>query len=403
MTSVVGWQSGESGYLDGVKREWWPRHASFFRKNNLQTPFLAIDLDIVAERYLDMQAALNGAQIFYAVKANPSQPVIRTLTALGSSFDVASPAEIDLCLACGASPEKISYGNTIKSTADIAYAAAKSITIFAFDSECELRKIAAAAPGASVFCRILVDCSGAQWPLSRKFGCGTDMAVDLLALAPDLGLEPCGVSFHVGSQQLDPTRWRSAIRQGAGIFTQLRSQDIPLRLLNLGGGFPAHYSSEIPDIADYAGQIHSALHDEFGEFDDTQIIVEPGRFLVGDAGVLRSRVLLISRKTYTDERRWVYLDVGRFRGLSETENEAISYPIATAGSESSAVGPVTLAGPTCDSVDILYEKTARNLPLALEVGDYVDFLSTGAYTATCSTVGFNGFTPLPTYFFGGEL
>jgi ornithine decarboxylase len=358
-----------------------------------------MDLTVVALRYRELRTRLARAEIFYAVKANPAREVITTLMELGSSFDVASRAEIDLCLECGVSPDNISFGNTIKRTVDIAYAFSQGIGMFAFDSDCELMKIASAAPGASVFCRILIGSDGAQWPLSRKFGCEPEMAVDLLIRARDLGLNPCGVSFHVGSQQLDPVRWEDGISETAKIFAELRGHGIALTMINLGGGFPVRYNPNVPDIREYAKVINGALDDMVDE-PAVRIIAEPGRFIVGDAGVLRSRVILISRKSYTEDRRWVYLDVGRFNGLAETEGEAISYPIVTGPGELCAVGPVTLAGPTCDGIDIIYERTPRYLPLALEVGDYLDFLSAGAYTASYSSVGFNGFPPLPTYFFG---
>lgn len=380
--------------------EAYQRHLAFFKEHNPPAPCLVMDLDVVALRYVEMHTLLPRAEIFYAVKANPEPRIIRTLAALGSSFDVASRSEIDLCLSCDVPPERISYGNTIKRAADIAYAADRGIGLFAFDCEEELRKIAATAPGASVFCRILVDGSGAQWPLSRKFGCDTDMAADLLAIAPDLGVVPCGVSFHVGSQQMDPTRWDSGISSAAYIFARCRERGVPLTVVNLGGGFPARYSPDVPSITEYAKHIDSSLRRSFD--DTTRIIVEPGRFMVGDAGVLRSRVVLVSRKSYDDDRRWVYLDVGRFGGLAETENEAITYPIATGPNLSDEAGPVTLAGPTCDSADIMYERTPRYLPLDLKVGDYIDFQGAGAYTASYSSVGFNGFPPLPTYFFGGK-
>ncbi|MEO3973179.1 type III PLP-dependent enzyme [Streptomyces sp. CAU 1734] len=374
-----------------------------------------IDLDVVSLRYRELRGAIPAARIFYAVKANPHRDVLTTLIGLGSSFDIASRAELDLCLDLGVDPGSISYGNTIKRARDIAYAHARGVGLFAFDSEGELRKLAANAPGASVFCRVLVSGSGAQWPLSRKFGCEPDMALDLLRLARELGLRPCGLSFHVGSQQLDPTRWREGVGLSAEIFRELRGSGIELTVLNLGGGFPARYDSGVPSIENYAKSIRTVLEEEFGD-SVPELIAEPGRFLVGDAGVLRSQVLLISRKSYTESQRWVYLDVGRFGGLAETENEAIVYPLSVRRGETAIPvgtgtsggpagggerGPVVLAGPTCDSVDIMYEETPRYFPLDLAVDDYVDFLNAGAYTATYSSVGFNGFPPLATHCFGG--
>jgi ornithine decarboxylase len=375
------------------------RYAAIFADQQLATPCLLIDLDVIASRYRQLHATLPQAEIFYAVKANPHPAVIDTLAALGSSFDAASKAEIDLCLDRGIAASAISYGNTIKSDTDISHAYRRGIRMFAFDSECELRKIARHAPGAVVFCRILVSSEGAQWPLSRKFGCVPSMAVELLSLAAELGLKPHGVSFHVGSQQRDPTRWEDGISLAAAIYAELRKRNITPSLINLGGGFPASYDREVPAISEYAKVIDHALCRAFaGQLD--RVIVEPGRFVAGDAGVLRASVVLISQKSYDDDHRWVYLDVGRFSGLAETENESIRYPITTSPDRPGEVGPVILAGPTCDSVDILYQQTPYYLAADLRVGDYVDFLSAGAYTATCSSVGFNGFPPLPTYVFG---
>lgn len=376
------------------------RFDKVFTERELPTPCLMIDLDVVADRYRELRSALPEAEIYYAVKANPHPEVISCLAALGACFDVASSAEIDICLDAGADPAKLSYGNTIKRAEDISYAAERGITMFAFDSENELRKIAAAAPGAAVFCRLLVSGKGALWPLSRKFGCDDSMAANLLVLALDCGLMPIGVSFHVGSQQLDPTRWEEGVALAAKVGAALRDRGQPMTVLNLGGGFPARYSPGVPHIDEYAKAIRTAL-DEHG-LSGLRTVVEPGRYLAGDAGVLRSRIVLVSRKSDEDNRRWIYLDAGRFGGLAETENEAIRYPLATTKDGTGPTGPVTLAGPTCDSQDILYERNPRYLPMELNEGDFIDFLSAGAYTATYSSVGFNGFPPLPTYCFGGE-
>lgn len=365
------------------------------------TPCLTLDLGCVAVRYREFTSAFPGVSVFYAVKANPHPAVISLLVEMGSCFDVASRAELDLCLDAGAPAERISFGNTIKYERDIAYAHQLGVELFAFDSECELRKIAAHAPGAAVYCRVLIGSDGARWPLSRKFGCAPDMAADLLELAGRLGLQPRGVSFHVGSQQLDPTRWRDGIALAAGVFKELRSAGHAPTLVNLGGGFPASYDTEVPEIGTFAAEVTSALADEFGET-ALEIMAEPGRFLVSDAGVLHSTVLLVSRKSYTDSLRWAYVDVGRFGGLAETENEAIVYPILCEARSGEIPGPAVLAGPTCDSMDILYEKTPPFLPLDLAAGDQLEFLGTGAYTASYSSVGFNGFPPLATHVFGGE-
>ena len=370
------------------------RAQSFLDDRRPPTPCLVIDLEVVEQRYLELREALGEATVHYAVKACPEPEVLALLARLGSSFDAASRAEIDQCLAAGIPAARVSFGNTIKKQADIAYAFECGVRLFTFDSEGDVRKIAEAAPEATVVCRIGVDGDGAQWPLSNKFGCHSEMAIDLLVLAAELGLDAAGVSFHVGSQQCDPARWGSALAGAAAVFAAVRERGPVLRLVNLGGGFPAQYSDAIPALDAYADAIRAGLREAFGD-DPPQLLCEPGRSIAGDAGVLRTEVVLVSRKSYADDHRWVYLDVGRFGGLAESEGEAIRYRLET--ERDGPTGPVILAGPTCDSVDVLYERNRYELPLDLEPGDRIDIVATGAYTATYASVGFNGFPPLTTY------
>ena len=329
----------------------------------------------------------------YAVKANPADAIVARLVALGSAFDCASTPEIQLCLDHGAAPPAISYGNTIKKERDIAAAHALGIRLFAFDSAAELAKIARAAPGASVFCRVLSNGDGADWPLSRKFGCSPAMAEALMLQARDLGLDPAGISFHVGSQQTDPSMWRPVLKQVAALFDRLEAQGLTLRMLNLGGGMPAHYDKPVAAVSDYGATVMAAVRTIFGKR-PLSLIVEPGRGLAGDAGVIQAEVVLVSRKDDGDEKRWVYLDIGKFSGLVETMGEAIKYRLLTVEGESRETGPVILAGPTCDSADVLYEASDYRLPLGLKDGDRIWITGTGAYTATYASVGFNGFAPL---------
>src|SRR5205823_6417672 len=294
----------------------------------------------------------------------------------------------------GATADRLSFGNTIKKERDIAFAYQAGIRLFAFDSEAELEKLARQAAGARVFCRILVSCEGADWPLSRKFGCTPEMAVTLLRKAREFGLDPYGVSFHVGSQQTDLGQWDGAIGTAAQMFTLLAEADINLRMVNIGGGFPARYRSAVSTVEQYAQAVTAALTRHFGN-DLPEIIIEPGRSLVGDAGLIQSEVVLIADKG-DGGKRWVYLDVGKFNGLAETIGECIKYRIEAPGRRGPS-GPVILAAPTCESADILYEQTEYRLPLGLAVGDKVEILAAGAYTASYASVGFNGFPPLRTY------
>jgi ornithine decarboxylase len=231
----------------------------FLADRRPETPCLVIDLAVIEENYRELQRNLPLARIFYAVKANPAPEIIGKLAELGASFDVASRGEIDLCLAAGAPAERLSFGNTIKKERDIAYAYEKGVRLFAFDSDAELDKLAAAAPGASVFCRILTDGQGADWPLSRKFGCAPSMAAALLLRARDRGLDACGVSFHVGSQQTALKAWDKAVGEAAKLFRRLREDGLDLRLLNLGGGFPARYRTDVPAAPACADAVMKAM------------------------------------------------------------------------------------------------------------------------------------------------
>lgn len=374
-----------------------PKIQHFLTEKRPETPFLVVDLDVIKTNFQALRAALPVADIYYAVKANPAGAVLRTLAGLGSRFDAASVAEVDDCLAAGAEPARISYGNTVKRRRDIARAHDLGVGLYAFDSIEELRKLAAEAPGSKVYCRILVSNSGAQWPLSRKFGCELDMARDLMLTAADLGLDPHGLSFHVGSQQMDPSRWEMAIGRTAMVFSDLREAGLELKMINLGGGFPARYRGDDPQPIDrFADTIMKAMTRHFGN-NLPEMIIEPGRCIAAEAGVIQTEVLLVSRKTYDDPTRWVYFDVGKFGGLAETMDEAIRYPMATPR-DGTAEGPVIIAGPTCDGADVLYEKYRYTLPLALTGGDRVNLLSAGAYTSVYASQRFNGFAPMVEYY-----
>jgi ornithine decarboxylase len=359
------------------------------------TPYIVIDLNVVRQRYAALRRLLPEASIYYAVKANPAAPVVAALAALGANFDIASEGELTRCREAGISTDRLSFGNTIKREREIADATASGIDLFAFDSSAELDKLARRAPGARVFCRLLIENHGAEWPLSRKFGCDAHVASDLLIEARESGLRPIGVSFHVGSQQTDPLQWPAAIAHAAWIFRACAHRGLNLELLNLGGGLPAQYRTPVPPLEDYIDAIEAGLKLEFGA-SRPRLLIEPGRYLVGDAGTLHAEVLLISRKSPQEHERWVYLDAGRFNGLPETEDERIHYRIRTPR-DGGASGPVILAGPTCDSSDILYRRHPYELPLDLEVGDHIEFLSAGAYTASYAAVEFNGFAPIRTY------
>lgn len=361
-----------------------------------ETPFLVVNLDVIRQRWDELKQSMPYAKIYYAVKANPAKEVLELLRDLGSCFDVASVYELRKVLGLGVEPERISYGNTIKKAQDIREFYNAGVRLYVTDSEGDLRNIAKEAPGAKIFVRILAEgVFTADWPLSRKFGCQPDMAFDLLELAKKLKLQPYGVSFHVGSQQRDISAWDAAIAKAKLLFDWCRDADIELKSINMGGGLPAQYIDKNNTIETYSSEITRFLHEDF-EDDIPEIIIEPGRSMVGDCGVIVSEVVLISRKSRTALERWVFTDVGKFNGLMETLDESIKYPVYVEKD-----GPrekVIIAGPTCDSVDTIYEEAEYTLPLNLSVGDRMYWLSTGAYTSSYCAVDFNGFPPMRTVF-----
>src|SRR5450432_4419695 len=351
------------------------RIREFLRKRTDDGPCLVVDLEVVKDNYTAFAKALPDTRVFYAIKANPAPEVLTLLAKLGSCFDTASVAEIEMAVAAGATADLVAYGNTIKKERDIARAFALGIRLYAVDCKAEVEKVARAAPGSRVFCRILSDCAGAEWPLSRKFGCEPGMAVEVLEHALKLGLEPHGVSFHVGSQQRNQHAWDRALASAAAVFKECGDRGMNLAMVNLGGGFPTKYLKNVPSVKTYGSTIFKALRKHFGNR-IPETIIEPGRGMVGNAGTIEAEVVLVSKKSKNDAVRWVYLDIGKFGGLAETMDEAIRYPIRTAH-DRDAKAPCIIAGPTCDSVDVLYEKVPYDLPVSLSIGDEVLIEGTG--------------------------
>lgn len=373
-----------------------PKIARFLADHQPATPCLVLDVDRVEENYAVLRAALPLAQIYYAVKANPAHQILERLVGLGSRFDAASIEEIRSCLEAGAVPQAISFGNTIKKVSAIREAYEAGVGMYAFDSDEELEKLAEHAPGSRVYCRLLVENAGAEWPLSRKFGTTVDQARRLMVRAGELGLDPFGLSFHVGSQQTTTASYEAAVARVAMLFTDLRQAGVKLRMVNLGGGFPARYRDEVPSVDTFGNAIMQAMTQGFGN-DLPEMVIEPGRSMVANAALVRAEVVLVSHRDPNDPVRWVYLDIGRFGGLAETEGESIHYQFAT-DHDGEETGPVAIAGPTCDGADILYERSNYRMPLALRCGEQVSVLSTGAYVTTYASQRFNGFLPLAEYY-----
>ncbi|MFD4357943.1 type III PLP-dependent enzyme [Nocardia sp. NPDC058518] len=363
-----------------------------------ESPYLVIDPERVRANYRTLDAAVSaGTRIRYAVKAAPVAELIALLDDEGAEFDVASIGEIDQCLELGVAPERLCYGNPIKKSAHIARAFALGVRRYAFDTEDDLDRIAEHAPGSEVECRFLSSAPESRTPFGTKFGCSPAEALRLLVRAHDLGLTVGGPYFHVGSQQLDPAAWRIGIEQAGEIVKALADKNIHVTAVNVGGGLPISYAEQAPELDAIAAAISSAAAEFLPAA--TGLIVEPGRALVGNAGTIHAEVVGV--RFAPDGRRWVYLDIGRYNGMAETENEYIAYRFVT-DRDGDPVEEAVVAGPTCDGDDVLYQRTKVLLPTTLRAGDRIQILHTGAYTASYSSVSFNGFPPLTVHVSGAE-
>lgn len=345
---------------------------------------------------INLQSLSPRAKIYYAVKANPSANILSCFIEQDAFFEVASINEIKLILSLGCVPNRICFGNIAKKKEDIKAAYDCGVQLFVADSKEELSKIAKYAPGAKVLIRIAANGANAVWSMALKFGCDIDTAVKLVLDSVKMGLKPHGISFHVGSQQLNPYDWEAPIRDASFIFQEVSRHGITLPVLDLGGGFPIDYQKEVPEIKYFIEVIDKLLETHFPS-NIPEIFYEPGRFLVGNAGEIFSQVILATDRENLkgEKRRWVYLDIGVYGGLAEASDNEIRYNLATDRTGEMIV--TSLAGPTCDSTDIMYKKDHFLLPCDLQSGDIVRIENTGAYTSSYSSIGFNGFVPLQVY------
>jgi ornithine decarboxylase len=363
------------------------------------TPYLISDLATIRDRYRRLVACLPGVECFYALKCNSAPEVLETMARLGSRFEIASEGELEALKPHGVDPADVVYSNPVKPPEHIASTFAAGVWRFAFDSIGELEKIAKHAPRSAVYVRLRVDDSTSIFPLSRKFGAPAHEARDLMLAARDLGLQPYGVTFHVGSQCTSPSAWRKAITAVGRLLQKLDEDGVRVEMLNMSGGFPARYIDPVPSIGQIAGTIEPALR-ALLPYATPQIAVEPGRYLVAESGVLVARV--IGREVRSGEN-WLYLDVGAYNGLIETQQAANRWRFPLWSSRPDhATAPqdlFTVTGPTCDSSDTLFFGTM--LPASIEVGDCLYIGSAGAYTLSYAS-SFNGFAPPTTVFVDGS-
>jgi ornithine decarboxylase len=360
-------------------------------------PFLAFDLETVSNRYRHLVGCLPGVDCYYALKCNSEPEVLKMLASLGSRFEIASAGELELLSPVGVDPADVVYSNPVKPPEHIASTFKAGVWRYAFDSIGELEKLAEHAPGSAVYVRLRVDDSTSIFPLSRKFGAPPSEARELLVAAREFGLRPYGVTFHVGSQCTEPSAWRKAITVVGRLLRKLADQGVRLEMLNMSGGFPARYADPVPSMGQIAGTIEPALRTLL-PYVPRHVAVEPGRFIAAESAVLVAGV--IGREVRAGEN-WLYLDVGAYNGLIETQQTGNRwrFPLWSSCADH-ATAPhelFTVTGPTCDSSDTTF--VGVPLPATINVGDSVYVGSAGAYTLGYAS-SFNGFAPPSTIYVG---
>ncbi len=350
-----------------------------------RSPFMLIRRSILEKQYRRFRKYLPEVTPYYAIKANPHPGIIKSFIKFGACFDVASATEMKQVLRLGASPSKIIFANTIKSHEDIEIARRRRVRLMTFDNEPELYKIAKYAPRSRVLVRIKVANEGSQVELSLKFGADPEQAFFLLRKAKALGLIPMGVSFHVGSQSKNVENYIQALEISAKIFKESKKNGLPLKIMDIGGGFPIqHFDNEIGvNFERMAAQIRREKKELFDR--NVRFIAEPGRFLAGPAGILVTQVI---GRAFRNNKNYYYLNDGIYGDFSGMVFDHCKYEFKTLRRGPKYLS--TLAGPTCDSFDTL--ALNEEIP-ELYVGDVVYVKNIGAYSCASAVPNFNGFPP----------
>jgi len=340
------------------------------------TPLLLIDCDAIRRQYRSLHAALPGVTLYYALKPLPHAAVVAELRDLGACFDVATTGEIRLVRGEGVASQRCIHTHPIKSQADIRAALRFGIRTFVVDNPDEIRKFVRHRRRAELLIRLSFRSPTAVVDLSRKFGCEPSAVKTMLGLAARLGVRVRGLSFHVGSQVADPAKYVEAIAACREIFEQARHERLAeLDTLDIGGGFPIAYRGEAPPIGQFCRPIRKALKTLPR---NVRVIAEPGRFIAGPAGTCVAAVI---GRAQREGRWWYYLDDGMYGSYSGQLYDHASYPIECLDREGPA-HPSVLAGPTCDSIDVIRE----DIPLPeLEIGDLLVGRMMGAYTTATAT------------------
>lgn len=366
----------------------------FLRKLKHKTPYFLFDKKIIEKNLNKFKKVFPGSDIYYAMKANSEPHVLKTVNDAGFGFEVASRFELDMLKKIKVKPSKIIYGTSVKAQDHIEEFVKYGVNRFAADSLSEIEKIAAIDPKAHVYIRMVANDAGSVFKFSEKFGTDATNIIPLLNRVKELGMHTYGISYHVGSQASDVKAWGNVLVVLRSILSELEEDGIKIDAIDIGGGFPCRYASsdEVPsleEIAEYTLKEYRKLPYQ------PKIVLEPGRGIVADAGILVASVIA---RVERGESTWLFLDAGVYNGLFE----AMSYQGSTRYAVNS-MRPVgnagesmfELAGPTGDSPDVIAREAL--LPNDIQVGDKLIFHNTGAYNLFFNST-FNGFPKPDVYF-----
>jgi ornithine decarboxylase len=365
---------------DFVKKSTWNKVLNYIALSDELPPYLLVDKEVVKEKVAVIGKNIKNSKVFYAVKANPDVEVLRFLNSLGTGFEIASEGELQILASLGVEPERIITSNPMKTFKFLEQAVDYGVNYFAYDSMVEVEKLAKYAPGCNVYVRLSVPNEGSEWPLSKKFGVELDAASELLLYAKGKGLNPVGITFHVGSQCNNVYNWNTAVDKARDLWENAEQNGIKLRMLNIGGGYPIRYTKNVVDVETIEKKVNKVIYQKFPQ--DINIFIEPGRAVVGDAGIFVSTVI---GKAMRGDENWLYIDVGVFNGLMESVG-GIKYTYVVGSRNEPKTW--TISGPSCDSFDVIDKEVELPEP---EVGNRILILSSGAYTISYASE-FNGFS-----------
>ncbi|MEJ5227108.1 type III PLP-dependent enzyme [Thermodesulfovibrio sp.] len=362
-----------------IRKQLMDRVLNWIASHDDEPPYLLIDREILRDKIYTIGKGILNSKVFYAVKANPDIEVLRFLNEFNVGFEIASEGELAILQELKVSADRIITSNPIKTFKFLKAAVDYGIDYYAFDSIAEVDKMAKYAPSKKVYVRLTVPNEGSEWPLSKKFGVEIEEAVELMIYAQKRGLKPVGITFHVGSQCSNIYNWHTAIDKARQVKELAQKEGISIEMLNIGGGYPIEYLKKVPDIETIENKIDSLLQKSFP---GTDIFIEPGRAVVGDAGVFVAKII---GKAKRGDENWLYIDVGVFNGLMESIGGIkYQYIVGSRGEEKEW----TIAGPSCDSFDVIDRGVVLPEP---DVGSLILILSAGAYTVSYASE-FNGFS-----------